>query len=472
MGDGRYFTFVQFYNMFILCLLVVFILVSTMISYYRNTRKEGSRYLIAIFIQMNIIVVARFIEEVIVSINIAKSLRYTQNILIIISCMTFSAYLVRYVIPIFRQSKINITKKKYQYQSNINDHDHESKLKIIIKKASSYWSIILGLAIIIYELTTSGNLIIEKYLFNNVIYTRNYEILLSLNILILTTISIKMYTSNTKKQTKRFAFYRNKIFSMIIFLMCIIPLCIYLLAVINHSHITSYIEFLFYFMFTIVINLSVLYFAPYNMTPLVFDSIGDILVDYAFISNKDGDILYKNKKADYGFFKNTDKIDVSDIRTLFSGNIVEKWDKQGKLYIELTNNKEVYYFSYKERVIKNKNKVIGNIITITDITKLINTLNSLERKKEEAEKANKELRDYSKVVYFLEKEKKINDLLEEIANLQEDKMLEIVSRMEKAIIKINDEDFEEYIDNTIDLANDNLNRVRKVVSTYKEYYGG
>lgn len=468
MGDGRYFTFVQFYNMIILSLLVIFILVSTMIGYYRNTRKKGSKYFMAIFIQLNIIVVTRFIEEVVVSIDIAKSLRYSQNILIIVVCMTYAVYLARYVIPIYRQSK-NDTNRKYQ--DNITDHDY-STLHIIMKKISSYMSIILGIVIIIYDLITSGNFIIERYSFNNVIYTRNYEILLSFIILILLIISIRMYTSNTKKQTKILPLYRNKIISLHILIMCIIPLIIYLLAMINHSPKTSYMEFLFYFMFTIIINLSVLSFAPYNMTPLVFDSIGDILLDYVFIMNEDGDILYKNKKANSTFFNITDKIDVSDINTIFSGNIKENRDKQGNLYIELTKNKEVYYFSYKKRIIKDKNKVIGNIVTITNITQLINTLNVLERKKEESEKANKELMEYSKVVYFLEKEKKINDLLEEIANLQEDKMLEIVSKMEIAITKVNDDDFEDYIDNTIDLANDNLNSVRKVVSTYKEYYGG
>ncbi|WP_461206852.1 hypothetical protein [Clostridium sp. DL1XJH146] len=455
MGDGRYYTFNQFFSIIILLALIIFILISTMLIYYRNVKNEGSKYITSIFIQLNIIVLSRFIEEIIVSQAIARILRNIQNIFVVSICAIFSYYLWNYVIPVYKSEKVNLEKRKLKNSIFI------SVLVIYI------------LIIVIFEIFTKGHIIVANYTFENIVYTKEYIVLLTINLFVLVTISLKIFLLVPKNKIEGLPLYKNKILSFLIIIMSVLPLSIYLLALINKSEYLQFIEFILYFSFSIVMNFLTLSFIPYNVTPIAFDNIKNMILDFVFIVDESGSIIYKNSKIDdVDFFRKITMIDHSNVKILFKGKVEEVWDKLNTPYVQLTKGNQKYYFCYKVRKVKDKNKVIGSIITITEITDLINKIITLDEKKEEAQGINKQLYDYSGKVYKLEKEKMINDLLEEITVVQEKSMLEIVYRLELVLKKIDNEDFEEDIDKLIVLADDNLIKIRKAVTLYNNYYGG
>ncbi|MBN2883021.1 MAG: hypothetical protein JXN10_05800, partial [Clostridia bacterium] len=75
-------------------------------------------------------------------------------------------------------------------------------------------------------------------------------------------------------------------------------------------------------------------------------------------------------------------------------------------------------------------------------------------------------------VYYLEKEKEINALLEEIVSNQEKNMVEIIEKIDNCKININNDRFSEYLDDVIRQIGNNLEVVRKSVSAYSRHYGG
>ena len=114
-------------------------------------------------------------------------------------------------------------------------------------------------------------------------------------------------------------------------------------------------------------------------------------------------------------------------------------------------------------------KNIGFIITITNITDLIKLLVNLENKKEESIIANEKLKKYSDVVYHVEKEKRINILLEEVLSLRDIQMQRLSQMIFDTKEKSNEKNFEGSVDVAINLANEILEEVRDTVSKYREY---
>lgn len=112
---------------------------------------------------------------------------------------------------------------------------------------------------------------------------------------------------------------------------------------------------------------------------------------------------------------------------------------------------------------------IGRVLTITNITELISLLNDLEEKKSESEKLNEELKNYTKVVYHLEKEKKINNLLEEIVLTRDSQMNYLIQLINDTKEVIDDTSFENSIEQSIEQSNAILNDVRDTVTKYREY---
>ena len=91
---------------------------------------------------------------------------------------------------------------------------------------------------------------------------------------------------------------------------------------------------------------------------------------------------------------------------------------------------------------------------------------SLEDQKQKSKEANAKLRNYSEVVYHIEKEKEINTLLEEIVSSREKEMQSLINRIDALID--NEGDFVEQVDPVIRFNQKILEDVRKAVSTYRK----
>lgn len=447
MGDGRYYTYNQFFSVIILTFLIIFIVISAMSSYYRNTNNKGSRYITAIFTQVAMVVVLRFIENVIVSMQVAKILRYSQNVFLMMGTITFTYYLKMCVMPIYQQTQ--------------NQQNHHA-----------FWSCVVGifgLTLFIWGAFSRWSLIIQEYTFHNIVYTKMYSFMHSMIVFVLMVNTYKIYQL---KKTVQGA-YKSRLLACVIFVMLIMPLLIYIIAVATKSVFVDYLEFLILFTFSFVVDFLTVSFIPYAVTPIAFDKIKDMINDYIFVTDVNDYIVYKNENINQQLcFSSVSKVNKAFIKELFIGEVRQKKNKHGEPYLKVVNNQKASYFSYRVADLINQNKIMGQIIIVSDITDLVELVNYLEEKKLKAEVAHHKLIDYSEVVYYLEKEKEINVLLEKITNEQETSMYEIISEIDDLIEKVQDEDFEMTVNRIIHLIERNLSQVREAVTTYREYYEG
>ncbi|MDA3846011.1 MAG: hypothetical protein PF505_05610, partial [Vallitaleaceae bacterium] len=88
MGDGRYYTFYQFYLSLILIILLIIVTSSMMISYYKNKNKENGINVSFIYLFLLIGIISLFVENVINIMDIALILRWISTISLLVSlCM-------------------------------------------------------------------------------------------------------------------------------------------------------------------------------------------------------------------------------------------------------------------------------------------------------------------------------------------------------------------------------------------------
>ncbi|MDY0235247.1 MAG: hypothetical protein RBR71_04435 [Gudongella sp.] len=219
----------------------------------------------------------------------------------------------------------------------------------------------------------------------------------------------------------------------------------------------------------LAINLIIVanYFIPYRVPTSVFGDIKELVLDYVFIVDGNGKIIYKNNNiANSHIFSEIDKIDITEIKTIFTNSTIirKAYDKS---FIKILDYD--IYFQYNKKEIMDEDEIVGHIITFTDITDLIHMLDNLELKKEQAKDINIELALYKEIVYDTEKEREINSLLHKIADNQQQSMQALKVEIQNMLEKI-DENFDENIIRTIERAKDNLLDVRTAVSEYINYY--
>lgn len=446
MGDGRYYTISQFSNIVFLTLLIIFVTVSVMLGLYKSASNKASKNILYIHICLGLVIVTRFTEEIVVMEQFASVIRYLSSLLFISANVLLIRFLVKYVVgPLldFKNSTVLI-------------------LKIIV-------GILLGLFLgCIYSDTS---LIIKTYSFENIEFGIGYVLVLFMCALILiciNTLILLKYEAKTKQNTPKF---ENVPFSITIFLLWIIPLLIYTSFIALNFVQTQIVELITYLLFAINLNLVAYYFMPYKVSSSIIQNVKDLMLDYVFIIDSSGKIMYRNHDVeDSTIFKKTTFINLQKIESIFSKEVIKR-ETYNKQFFKYSDEKTLY-FSYSEKMILNKGIIAGHIITFVDITSLIEMLDQLKLKQQETEHMHNELSRYSKIVYNVEKEKEVNTLLTEIAQNQQ-KSMQSLKRALASLQKNSSEDcFMIDVEQVIIDAKRDLVEVRQAVSAYMSYYGG
>lgn len=442
MGDGRFYTGSQFFNIIFLTMLIIFVVISIMLCLYKGAGNKSSKRLLYIYICLGAMIVLRFMEGIVVSEGFAYFLRCVMSIAFIACNFSFLNFLFRYIIDDFYSSK-----------------------KQLVKGLSNMTYMLLGIFLIISLADTS--LIITSYSFDLVEFGTGYIVVVGVSFILLFFINAFLFKYRHKTNTLKINI--NSI-TLTTFLFWIIPLGFYFLCAGLYEVNTRAVELIIFMLFSVGLCILSSYFMPYRVvSSSIFNNVKDLILDYVFIIDSDGHIIYKNKSVEESeFFNKIDTIDINNIQHVFTKEVIKR-NAYGKLFIKYVGDKNIY-FSYSEKHIKKDNKVAGSIITFIDITSLIKMLDELENKNQETKKLNSELSHYSKIVYDLEKEKEINNLLGEIANNQEQSMI----KLKKDIVTLidNNDNFMLEIDKISAEAKEDLFDVRQAVSAYMNYYGG
>lgn len=205
----------------------------------------------------------------------------------------------------------------------------------------------------------------------------------------------------------------------------------------------------------------------YKMSSEIFNDVKKMMLDYVYIISDTGKIIFKNDKiSESSLFREIIHIDINEIEKIFSEKAIIR-ESFGKRFIKIVGE-NCFYFQYRVKEIKNEDLIVGYILTFIDVSELVSMIDDLENKQIEIIKVNKELNHYKDVVYDMEKEKEINNLLQEIAKNQQESMLILKSEIEK--LSIYSDDFYEEISKDIDIAKKDLKDVRKAVTAYMNYY--
>jgi hypothetical protein len=415
MGDGRYYTYYQFFDVLILMSLSVLSVVSILFFYYRKNKDMFMKDVMAPAVITLIIIVIRVIETVIPNMGWARGLRELQLILMM-------------VVIFFSLVDFNRKKMDLRY------------LLTFIMIFSLAHSLLGGF--------------VETYVFHHVVYSKYYKILI---FGILVSLLALMLVRKKKEQVQ------------IIGLSLTLLVLIYFLMVLGNYGGITYIEPLI--IFGIVLYLICVFRSnsEFSHALLAFEKIGNISSNYLFVLDQNERLIYSNDRVkESKFFENIVKFD--RVEDIFICDCARSYTYLDHEYIDIKRGDEDYYFAYSQSQLFDQGVIIGKVITVTNITELILLLKDLEMKKQASMQVNDELKNYSQVVYYLEKEKEINHLLEEIVLTRQDQMNQLIELISKTDSQA--DCFEKDIDQAICESNVILEEVRKTVSQYREYYGG
>ena len=428
MGDGRYYTFYQFFDVLFSMFLAGYSIFSLINCYYKKNTEFNIKFSYLTFLFITLFSCLRVTEVVIPNLELSILLRNSQTAIILFL--------------------LNILA--------VNLYKEAKKIKKIFIVCFS----------ILLVLSSFLKIFTKDYIFHLLIYSLIYKIILSISVLFLFIKILKIIKNYRFKYNKKQIYY-------LYWITFIIILGVYCSAVISQNSFVDYIEIILMLFMTNIINLIFSNNNESSYSILAFDNIGDMGFSYIFVIDLNGKIIYKNNAAKTSkFFKMEEVISVKDISSIFNGEKTKKLKHHDKEYLMTKIDNTRYYFNYKIRALYKSNTELGSIVSFTDISELIKMLNILEDKKRQSKEINKKLNKYSKVVYSIEKEKEINKLLEKIVFSREEQMEELAKIINNAKDKIDDKLFEEYIDKAIYKSNQILEDVRETVSKNREYYGG
>ena len=436
MGDGRYYTFYQFFSVSLLVMLSVIVIAGMLMGYYRNKNNEKAKAVFRLFLVLAVLMTLKVVELVIPGINKGFLIRCIIALIIIFMFLEGFIYLNHHVFKIIQGKKSFFVRTVFR---------------------------IAAMMLMVAMVFTKGRLIISQYHFFHTRFSGFYAaLLIALSVLVIIFIT---WVLASKKQIN--IIYKNSVSALGLVMLLLGPLALYSVMVFYHADYVDFAEILVFaasgVLFSIIMNKQ----APLGLTVLAFNRIGDIIQDYIFVTDMTGKVIYKNRKANQSdFFVKDEKINIENIKKLYITEPIIKQNAEGNEYAQLKYKMKTVYFSHKYEPLKEKGKTIGQIITIVDITKLMNLLFSLEDQKQKSEEVHAKLKNYSKVVYHVEKEKEINALLEEIVSSRENEMQRLIAGID-ALIE-NEGDFKEQVDPVIRFNQKILEDVRKAVSTYRQ----
>ncbi len=237
---------------------------------------------------------------------------------------------------------------------------------------------------------------------------------------------------------------------------------------------------------TVIIQIAIIFFLIYRafgenhitiatlFGGKVFESIVDMTNQYVFLTDRYGNIVYKNSISNnIGYFKEI-KFDINKMENNFLGEITIEKKYFGKEYIKQIYNDEVKYYMYDKIRLLNEYRYKGYIIIVSDITEIIILAIDLDKKRKTIEDVNSKLIEYSKNVYELEKEESINRILEDIITKRINLINKLIDDINKIQVSLETgiTDVVSAIDNAIKLNYEILSEVRQAVSSSREFYGG
>jgi hypothetical protein len=435
MGDGRYYTYYQFWGIVILVSLSIFVIASTVAGYYRNRGNKNDIQLLHLFLGLTTLIIIKIIEFVIPSVTSGLFLRGLFAIGIFILIFEWFNYL-------------NSTFLQFK--------------KFYNRKIA--WAVFSFMALTL--LYSRGNLFFKDYHF----FESKFSWIYTLCCLIMTVLAFSFVVISAVARRKIHKIYANITITGMLVIFNLLPLLFYTVTVFIESNYIDFAEIYLLFMLACSFNLVMYNQAPSGITVLTFEKIGDIINDYIIVIDLRGKIIYRNRAVlQSDFFDFKDNIQIDHINKIYKQSVILQ-ESDDEEYIHLMDGEDDYYFGHQVEQIINHGEIIGHIITIVDISELVELLHQLRDMKLQAKEINKQLVNYAEVVYNVEKEKEINELLEKILESREDDVKKLIEQIDFIIQEKRQDDYtymKDQIDYVIEFNKKIIDEVRKTVNSYR-----
>ncbi len=436
MGDGRYYSPEQFFSVIYLTIFVVMMTIRLVQNLYKGAKPRSKRTALLIDVTLLLLGLMYFLESILVYEHSAYVSRVIASVLFVML-----SFLLQY----------------YWLHSIVGVRD---------KYVKGVLGILVGLTMIF---SIIGLLWPELMVTSYSYATTHYGLAYSLGILIGLLGVILMILMTMSGQSIAYTKVSKWFIGISLLVLWLIPISFYAYMVFMTNVKTLFFEYMLILMFAVCISLISNVMTPYHVSTSVFSDVRTLMLDYVFITDEHGQIIYRNDSVNNSqLFVLSPKLNVTRIHDLFVSP-VETLDLVDREMIVLGHDRKTYLSFTKKEILKH-NQIAGYIITFSDMTYMIELLNELEMKELETQITNDELSAYKEIVYEVEKDKEINYLLTEVARNQQASM----KRLRRDILELADieQGFIEAITDIIKDARNDLQEVRKVVTTYRTYYGG
>lgn len=430
MGDGRYYTWVQFCNILILTLSLMFIAIGVTFFYLKSRIHYSKSILVFSGILICISLIFVLLDEAVHLLNLSRFFKTS-----FISIFFVLVYLRLW----------HLTVKYLNYMLNM-----------LIK----IFSCVIVSAIILNPL---HDWFFSVYDFNIIQTSLYFDILIIFTLFLLLIFSIvDIYLKYNEYDFKSSIFVNTAIFIQTT------AVFIYFL----NLHSNCYKLYIYIIPATLFfISLAVLKYSPEFYLPNSYrDAVGN-LNELILICNRHGKIVYSNKNffiSQIDLSKNVFKNSIDSIFKGFSGFLHEETENQLE-YRLYNNNKEYIINVYVHKLCEHKSD--GCVYRIVDKTPFYDNLRVLREKNEYLNLVNKELLNYSQEVERLDCEKERNKLLFDVQNILGHKVSELIKMLES--VENIDTNLTYYL-NTIEHAIKNsrecLRTIRETVNKFKESY--
>lgn len=234
----------------------------------------------------------------------------------------------------------------------------------------------------------------------------------------------------------------------------------------NYSDTTlsmSMVHGLFYGVVTLYYVISLNQLIPYKVSDSIFKEVKNEMPDYVWIIDESGHVVYRNSGViNDQLLTDRSIINYHRPEEVFSKTLVIEAGYENNLYFEVESAR---YFTHIVKLIENKGKKVGAVITVKDVTQKITQLNKLRTERQSAAHMNQKLEAHKGVVYEMEKEKQINALLSAILETQQESLLNIKNQIEN-LLENSGEISDKELDMVLNISKRDLANVRNTVSIY------
>lgn len=205
------------------------------------------------------------------------------------------------------------------------------------------------------------------------------------------------------------------------------------------------------------------YFTTYQLSNTMFSRVKKSLSDYVLIANIDGNIIFKNDKVDNStLFVEREQVDINRIANFLKSD-VQSLELYGKSVLKVEHD-TLTYLQYRIKKLYNRQTPIGYMISFEDVSPLIERLDTLQENKLSIARKNHQLARYKEEVYQQERNRQINQLLDDILAEQSSALQSLSAGIGK--IDCDNASFSTDITYLITTAKRSLKRVRHTVHVY------